>query len=534
MSYLENNIYTACADAARFRYFERLADVQMLALLACVFSEHPITRTSRQSSVLVKKPMRSGEFAHYLQSSPVATSEVYPSLQSFVDYYPSREVAWSLHQPLLPKVSKVHGTQLLGSTPHSTGSSVGASTSDPNTPFSTGVTPPQSYRPSRINFERSNSQSQILSTSPEQYRLAHRSSSNLASAFASVSFSRPFSFAASASSSPPAPYSKKRPSPVGSYAAGPASLGVTWGGSSVFGWSSTITEGPKPISDLSNSEYEEDMLGTKEPSIGIRLKNQDLFDLEGHASVPLLDPDDEWKYQAYRNSYANMLTVWGMPMASCEVLKYNQLSKPPRNAPIHMGKDLDTSLITLGRGSKKAVDASDEERLVVRWMRTCTTCGKVASHGRAGSHDISKCSVRKKKQSIMSCVLCTEIVVGLSSPCLACGHVVHSACRSQILASDLDTRGECISGCGCVCADHVVVEVETAPDPLSSVPSTRTLMGANEQEQHGWLDDQDDDLWEDVAAYESLAKNLGGLGRGMKGRHLTPKPSQIWRGQERG
>lgn len=528
-------MYTSLVlTAIRFRYFEQLADVQMLALLACVFSEHPITRPLRKSSVLVKKPMRSGDSAHSMLSSSVVNPEVYSSPKGFPDYYPSQEVAWSLHQPLLPKVSKLHGTQLINSTPHSTGSSLGASTSDPNTLFSTGVTPPQSYRPSRINFERSNSYTQSLSTSPEQYRLAHRSTSNLASAFASVSFSRPFSFAASASSPPPAPYSKKRPSPVGSYAAGTAPLGVTWGGSSVFGRSSAITEDPKPVSVLSNSEDEKDILGIKEPSIGIRLKNQDLFDLEGYASVPLLNPDDEWKYQAYRNAYANMLIVWEMPMASCEVLKYNQLSKSPPNSTPDLDEDPDASMITLGKASKKAVEAPDEERLGVRWMRTCTTCGNVAQHKQAGSHDSSKCNVCKQKQGIMSCVLCTEIVIGLSSPCLACGHVVHSACRSQILVSDLDSRGECISGCGCVCADHVVVEVEMAPEPLSSVPSTHTLMGANEQEQHGWLDDQDDDLWEDVAAYESLAKNLGGAGRGVKGRHLTPKPSQIWRGQERG
>ena len=519
--------------AVRFRHFEQLADVQMLALLACVFSEHRLTRTSRQSSGLAKKPMRGGEAGHFLPITWAAASEAHPSFKGSNDYYPSQEVAWSLHQPALPKVSKPDGAQLITSTPHSTGSSVGASTSDPTTPFSTGVTPPQSYRPSRINYERSNSQTQSLSTSPEQYRLAHRSSSNLATAFASVSFSRPFSFSASASSSPPATYSKKRPSPVGSYAAGPAPLGVTWGGSSVFGRSSTITEDPKPISVLSNTDDEDDMPGVKEPSIGIRLKNQNLFDLEGYASVPLLNLDHEWKYQAYRNAYANMLTVWEMPLASCEVLKYNRLSTSPSKSPPDVDKDHQTSLITLGKDSEKAVDTPDKERLGLRMMRTCTNCGKVAQHGQT-SHLGPKCSICTKKQGILSCVLCTEIVIGLSSPCLACGHVVHSACRLQILVSDLDAKGECISGCGCVCADHAVVEVEMGPEPLSSVPSTRTLMGANEQEQHGWLDDRDDDLWEDVAAYESLAKNLGGTGRGVKGRHLTPKASQIWRGKKGG
>ena len=520
----------ARADSVRFRHFEQLADVQMLALLACVFSEHPITRTSPQSSRLAKKATRSRKFAHLLPSSWVAPSEMYTSLNGSIDYFPSQEVAWSLRQPTFTKVSKVDGPQLINSTPHSTGSSVGASTSDPNTPFSTGVTPPQSYRPSRISFERSNSQTLSLSTSPEQYRLAHRSSSNLANAFASVSFSRPFSFTASASSSPPATYSKKRPSPVGSYAAGVAPLGVTWGGSSVFGRNSTITEDPQPLSVRSNSDDEEGMPGAKESSIGIRLRNQNLFDLEGYATVPLLNPDLRWKYQAYRNAYANMLTVWEMPMMSCEVLKYNQVSSSPLKGSSDLDKDHDASVITLGKESEKAVDAPDEERLGVRLMRTCTTCGKTAQHGQA-SDPVLKCSICTKKQGILSCVLCTEIIIGLSSPCLACGHVVHPACRLQILNSDLDTKGECISGCGCICADHAVVEVEVAPEPLSSVPSTRTLMEANEQEQHGWLDDKDDDLWEDVAAYESLAKNLGGTGKGVKGRYLTPKTSQIWRGK---
>ena len=529
VSFLAARTHTLLAlTTARFRHFEQLADVQMLAVLACVFSEHSSTRISRQSSGLDEQDMRTGNSGRSLLPSWAAAPEVDPALKGSFGYYPSEEVAWSLHQPSVPKVSKRDEAHLLSSTPHSTGSSVGASASDPVTPFSTGVTPPLSYRPSRISLELSNSQTQSLSMSPEQHRVAHRSNSNLASAFA-VSLSRPFSFNASASSSPPATYSKKRLSPVGSYAGGPAPLGVTWGSSSAFGRSSPITEDPNSMFALSKTDDEEDISGVKQPSVGILLKNQDLFDLEGYASVPLLNPDNEWKYQAYRNAYAYMLAVWEMPMASCEVLKYNRLSTSRPNSTPDTDKDHNTSLIPLGKDSGKPVDAPGKEKLSLRFMRTCTTCGKV-EHREQASQNSLKCSTCTKKQGILSCILCTEIITGLSSPCLACGHVVHSACRSQILAHDLDGGGECVSGCGCICADYIVVEVEMPLEPLSSVPSTRTLLGANEQEQHGWLD-EDVDLWEDVA-YESLAKNLGGVGRGIKGRHITPNASQIWRGKK--
>lgn len=92
-------------------------------------------------------------------------------------------------------------------------------------------------------------------------------------------------------------------------------------------------------------------------------------------------------------------------------------------------------------------------------------------------------------------------------------------------------NGECVTGCGCFCADHLVVNVQTPVSTYGTMPSiSASGIFANEQEELGWRDVGEDieaaesDAWEDVA-YESLARNLGG-------KFLTPKPSQIWRGGE--
>jgi hypothetical protein len=55
------------------------------------------------------------------------------------------------------------------------------------------------------------------------------------------------------------------------------------------------------------------------------LKNQHLFDIEGHASVPLLPPKEAHKYHAYREIYADQLGAWDLQIQRAEILKFNGL-----------------------------------------------------------------------------------------------------------------------------------------------------------------------------------------------------------------
>lgn len=498
-----------------FSHFEKLADVQMLAMLSCVFSQSRGTKTSAITAEIDGRHRYAGR-------SPVQYPPGSRDREFSHNYFQSEEIARSLLKPSVSETPLRLDSRKTLSMPHSANSSVGASISDPMTPFSTGGTPPSLFRPSRTNIERTDSQSASISTSPEQHRHAHRSNSNLASAF-TASFSRPFSFAASASSSPPTTYSRKRSSPAGSYLGAAPSV-MTRASTGFFGKSSTITEDPKSTYSLSASDAEEETSGMKKPTFNIRLKNQDQFHNDGYVDIPLLDPSHEWRYRAYRESYAHMLYVWNMPLAGCEILKY---SSAPSDFPFsERGQTL--PLIAIGK-TTSAKTSPDKGESTLNLLDHCTAC-TMCTTALPFQFSNRNCLFCTNPQTPLTCLFCASLIRGLSSPCLLCGHVLHFSCRSRLLAlsessTSASTTHLCISGCGCDCASHSVIEVEYPSRRKSSTSMTVTGDSiVDEQEQTPWRDvaQEDEDAWEDVA-YESLARNL-------RGRYLTPKPSRIWRG----
>ena len=481
----------------RFDHFEQIADVQMLAMLSCVLSEQ---------SILTTPPLISDEDR---QHAPTA-------------YFPTLEVASNLLRPPSPKVPD-RDKQLSG--PQSMSSSLGGTTSDPITPFPTGVTPPTHGR-SFVSFEKDHSQVPSVSKSPEQYRSSHRSNSNLASTFA-ASFSRPFSFSTSISSSPPGTYGRKRMSPAGSYA-GASTAGVTWGATSLFRKPSNITEGLKPVYAPSVSDTEEDIAVPKAPVFATRLKNQDQFDNEAYANVSLLDPEQSWRYHAYREMYAHMLLIWNMPIARCEILKYNEIPQSFSNFLAKPVVGFSDSLGVIRRPSPGSVTGTANADLGLAFRTHYASSMLETPQQHRSQQNFNSA----RPESPLICGFCAEIVRGLSSPCLACGHVLHTSCRSEILSQigELSAGGECVTGCGCRCVDHLVVKVEVPP--LSQNILSTTFMKDLSLAPVGrrWEEEgaEDEDVWEDVTrpdvAYESLAR--------VRERYITPKPSQIWRGGE--
>ena len=437
-------------------------------------------------------------------------------------YYPTFEVARNLLRPSPPKLSE---PEKRVSGPQSTSSSVGATMTDPLTPFSTGTTPPNPHRNTAITFERTDSQVSAVSAPHEHHRNTYRVNSNLASTFA-ASLSRPFSFNAPMSSSPPTAASRKRLSPAGSYTGAP-SAGINWGATTLFGKSSTIAEDPKSVYSLSVSDTEEDIAAPKRIGFTTRLKNQDQFDTEGYASISLLNPDRSWWYCAYRESYAHMLFVWDLPLARCEVLKQNDESSSViskmRSKSV---KGLPSSLIAIGRSTTESMKVDEDTVPRLGFRTQGTTLASTAFQ----PHEDPQGMNTAFSKSLLICLLCAEIIRGLSSPCLACGHVLHASCRSLILSENMEAteHGECIAGCGCRCADHPCVEVGSPL--LYQISPSSTVVGSlsNEQEQYRWREEagNNEDAWKDVVrgdvAYESLAR--------VRERYIAPKPSQIWRG----
>lgn len=279
-----------------------------------------------------------------------------------LDYFPSPEVAWSLFQPVSSKgtTPDLHNQKHVFSwerrddrlgTYGSAGSSNGPWSSDlfPSesvTPYSTGTSPPKSLRSST---QRS-SAIVSYSASPELHQHTRRSHTNLASAFASLS--RPFTL--TASSSPPSQH-KPRTAEADLSTSAPTG-GVTWAANTFNASSGQTSPGLRykgakrgsvpnlletwDAGEASDDDYdrhldaEDDAYAPSRPSsdaganatVKLTLKNQNMFDDEAHASVPLLDPTQQAKYAAYRTMYADQLTVWGLPIARSEILKFNGLT----------------------------------------------------------------------------------------------------------------------------------------------------------------------------------------------------------------
>lgn len=482
----------------------------MLAMLSCVLQQSYDARLSCHTSI------------QFDSHRSLELHEPHP-LAGASRYFPTDDVASSMLQPLNTKPAFSLDMQKPNSDPHSAASSVGASIGDSSTPFSNSLTPPICFKTGQIKHQRSISQAP-MSTSPEQLKHVHRSGSNLASAFA-ASIARPFSFSTPESSSPPTLQSKRILSP------GPSRMGV--GSSSPALGSSAIpgqVDGPvriprsqmtPPVADVQTAIMDE------ENSFSTKLKNQDQFHQDGYAVEPLLDPSKAERYTAYRTAYAGMLLTWELPVASCAVMRCNKRPTMPSVPGTDQGQGGQKSLLVIGKNSPNTttVEVGDLRLDIQRLCESCATALPASPSSR-------RCTACSTTQVPIICQLCHTIILGLSSPCLNCGHVLHLSCRSSLQQTDLD--GECVTGCGCFCATHPVVNVQTPLPTSEHKPSTSTTTESlfpSEKEELPWRDDGDDDAetaesdaWEDVA-YESLAKNLGG-------RFLTPKPSQIWRGGE--
>lgn len=491
----------------------------MVAVLSCVLTERSIMPPLTIAAETVHHPDGT-QLSHGLSEAathlPLETAS-----KDFVNYFPSAEVATSLLQPTSraqPGVPESGKPAIDGS---SGASSLGASNSDPITPFSTGVTPPSSYTAGRRSLERVYSNSQSLSTSPEQLRHAHRSNSNLATAFTSLS--RPFTFTASASSSPPNAYSRKRVSPVGSYAV-VSTLSAPSGVSSALGRTFSGTEESKSVYAIQGLEASDIIPTAQKPSIKINLKNQGSFHNEGYTRAPLLHPDDEGHYRAYREAYAHLLSIWEMPIEKVEMLKYNSPTAGCRKSSTKALDDQAPPLISIGRMNTSSM-TSFSDKVILDIKRKCTVC-RGSGNGDSSMQQY-KCGSCASREMALCCVFCAERIRGHASPCLACGHAVHSRCRLALLATssltmvELTQRSPCVIGCDCQCGDPGGAEVQLPEDaPVeSSTPST--ILGKDDDGRHGRQDDGD--------AWESLTKNLRAAGT----KYLQPKASQIWRGMER-
>jgi hypothetical protein len=386
---------------ALFDHFERLADVQMLAMLSCIFAE-PAAREG-VTSAMAK-----------MRHSQLPMSMEAPAFS--LDYFSSADAAWSLFKPTisvpstpthsrsatlagdfgwqrLAKNVGVYGSHSSSNGPWGSDTAP----SDPVTPYSTGHTPPLLSRASTIRSAQTANHTPY-STSPEQSHMTLKKSSTANFASAVAALSRPFANAIS--SSPPV---KSRTDDLSTSA--PTS-GVTWGTTTFYGSDNLDRRSLAPsrgkhgkrasfgqsdrvnLSDIydSDSDYErideEDGVanegtteytrpitpgGSDSPdnqlTVKVKLKNQDQFDDEACVSRPLLDLSKDWLYRAWREQYAEMLGCWDLVSARAEVLKFNGLVSYFPSQRYNVASQAEAACISIKKGRDGENVAASSSRL---------------------------------------------------------------------------------------------------------------------------------------------------------------------------
>lgn len=514
-----------------FSYFEKLADIQMLAMLSCVFSEPLARNATMQAEMDMTQPQT---------PLPMKT----PAFS--LDYFPTDAAAWSMYQRT--PINSVATTPKTSQTPTgfygSVGSSNGIAISDPaSASYSCGETPPM--RSTRGSSDDLKLHSQSLSTSPENGRTFRRANSvGLASSFA-ASFSRPFSLA---SASPPNP-NRKRPSPVDTIINSLAPSAITWGNTTVLGSVKETATGRSSYSD--DEALMDDWKPTICTGISLTMENQNAFDDEGSMSTPLLAVKNAALYASYRSAYAELLYAWGHPLARLEILKFNGLKDYFTEPDVPESKSMAASIrsndthstnhgasppspIILGKKdiafhlqaqADQGLDATGyclihESRLE-----------PLASSTAGGA--IGRCDRCKAIQRQLRCTVCLEPISAVYSPCLNCGCAAHEDC---LLSYHAEGSTFCPGGCDCDCGAKASAGIVESWEILQSAIEQMRLLDAlhnknkSKQPTEEWVEEKAEWSGHERADWEHIGFPSSGLGKGVStlGRRLGQVRAGDW------
>ncbi|KAK4162456.1 hypothetical protein QBC43DRAFT_301960 [Cladorrhinum sp. PSN259] len=438
--------------AELFEYFEKLADIQMLAMLTCIFGDSAADlldgfayASSRSTQLETPLSMKAPTFS--------------------LEYFPTVPGLWNTHYK--SQLNSAVTTPRVANTPvmysDSQGSDDIVSLIDlRGHSYSCGETPPKHAR-----------QVQSLSTSPNN-RLFHRTNSSVAAA---ITASLPRALANMVSGSPPDPPSRKRPSPA-EILSNLTPSAITWGAATMFGGSSETPGTATARTSLSDDEYRKDDIFSLVPvGVSCAPRNQAIFDDDGWMSTPLIDVQRRDLYTEYRYAYAEMLQMWGQSLSRLEILKFNHIKderfqavtetsgsqyygidppashyRPGNTSPtIPFGgrKERHEILLASGRGLDITGLCRIHEIQLDPVEYTRETNGYVG--GAVGI--CLRCYPEngqgsKVPQDQLTCVYCLEPVASLFPPCLNCGCVSHEDCLAQWYAMG---ETECPAGDECQC-----------------------------------------------------------------------------------
>ncbi|EGY19855.1 WD repeat-containing protein [Verticillium dahliae VdLs.17] len=448
-------------------FYERTADIQMLAMLSCIFSESsaedPVAYAeSRLTQPETPLPMKAPSFS--------------------LDYFPTDASLWALNGRSHSN-SAITTPRTIHTPIHYSGSQGSEDNilwaGDPGSnSYSCGETPPTKGREQHLDPDQPRSQNQSqapsLSTSPSG-RMVSRVNSGLTSSFA-INFPRTFAVGMTVASSPPH-QNKKRPSPaetiLSTLAPHNAIANVTWGGSTVLGDTGTARTS---VSD--DEGFREESTSLVPIGVTVHMEDQTIFDDDGWMSRPLLTPGRSDMYAVYRYAYAEILQMWNQPLARLEIMKFNTLkedfdSRADRSSlhdsfSVHDNTTLTShhgmpnhqlhgpSPILLGRKDQlQSLIASDRGLDVtgicrIHEMQLESLKYTTAFATRLGGA-VGVCDRCHRTQAQLLCVFCHEPVDALFLPCLGCGCASHESCLAEWHA-----QGEqlCPAGDECNCVEE--------------------------------------------------------------------------------
>lgn len=470
-----------------FDHFESLADIQMLAMLACIFSESTADHGVAYAEFNLPK-----------QETPLPLKAPSYSL----DYFPVDATTWNMYgrsftNSAVTTPGTMHTPIHYARSQASDDDAWNAETG-PNS-FSCGETPPSKNKGFLGDDDKS---SALLSKSPNSRPIQQKGNTGFASA---LTANLPRSFTGATSNSPPS-QGKKKPSPAEMIL---STIAPRTGSSSGGGTAVVVGSGGGRTS-MSDDEIRREDLTTLVPvNVAVILEDQSIFDDDGWMSTPLLNPKLDNLYTNYRYAYAELLQMWEQPLARLEVMKFNILKEdtasgdtpmnggsilPTKTSPIVMGKqDNLQALLASGRGLDLiGLCRVHETQLEPQQYSASDT--KVG--GAVGTCD--RCD---QKQDKLICVYCTEPVDALFPTCLACGCASHEDCLGEWHAA-----GEmyCPAGDECNCVEEAAngqVESWAAlqaamlrsrqmmnmlPDPAMSATDEDTESEVPEKQPRGW------------------------------------------------
>lgn len=174
------------------------------------------------------------------------------------------------------------------------------------------------------------------------------------------------------------------------------------------------------------------------PTVTIEMLNTASLDIyEDEYTSSLLSSQDTEKLKIYRDHYAELLYVWGLPINRIKILKFNY---PEQEKNIEVSSPYEEHKCNLGFRNKSL---QDTESHTINAITTIKCAKKNPWNG--------------NKNKLKYCNLCGLIITKNLVVCINCEHVLHSHC-ALLWWSDMEEEKtlECPSGCGCQCLNYTV------------------------------------------------------------------------------